>query len=42
MKMNADVDFKISDEDMNILKNIKGAIDYGDDKIFPVFNDNNM
>ena len=36
MKNNADVDFTISDEDMEILKNI-GRVDYGEHAKFPVF-----
>lgn len=37
MKNNADVDFVISDEDMEILKNIEQIKDYGDFSNFPVF-----
>ncbi|MBO1308733.1 aldo/keto reductase [Enterococcus sp. 669A] len=36
MKNNADVDFTISDEDMETLKNI-GRVDYGEHAKFPVF-----
>ncbi len=37
MKNNADVDFVISDEDMELLKNIEQIKDYGSASIFPVF-----
>ena len=37
MKNNADVDFVISDEDMEFLKNIEQIKDYGDASIFAVF-----
>lgn len=37
MKSNADVDFEISDEDMETLKNIKAIDDYGEHSAFPVF-----
>lgn len=37
MKTNSELDFIISDEDMELLKSLKGAIDYGSDKVFPVF-----
>ena len=37
MKNNADVDFVISDEDMEILKNIKQIKDYGNASMFPVY-----
>ena len=37
MKANADVDFVISDEDMETLKNIKRIENYGDHSFFPVF-----
>jgi diketogulonate reductase-like aldo/keto reductase len=37
MKNNADVNFVISDEDMEFLKNIEKIEDYGDASIFPVF-----
>ncbi len=37
MKTNADVDFVISDEDMDFLKNIKQIEDYGDASMFPVY-----
>lgn len=36
MKSNSEIDFEISDEDMEILKNVK-ALDYGDAEVFPVF-----
>lgn len=37
MKSNADVDFVISDEDMESLKNIEPITDYGDANVFPVY-----
>jgi len=37
MKSNAAVDFVISDEDMEFLKNMKQIEDYGEFSIFPVF-----
>lgn len=37
MKVNADVDFAISDEDMEILKHVEKIKDYGRHSIFPVF-----
>ncbi len=37
MKVNADVDFIISDEDMEILKHVEKIKDYGKHSIFPVF-----
>ena len=37
MKVNADVDFIISDEDMESLKHVKKIKDYGRHSIFPVF-----
>lgn len=37
MKNNADVDFVISDEDMEILKNMEQIKDYGNASMFPVF-----
>ncbi len=37
MKVNADVDFTISDEDMEILKHAEKIKDYGRHSIFPVF-----
>lgn len=36
MKSNSKIDFEISNEDMEILKKIKG-LDYGDASVFPVF-----
>lgn len=36
MKSNSEIDFEISDEDMEILKQVKG-LDYGDASAFPVF-----
>ena len=37
MKTNADVDFEISSEDMDILKNFKHIESYGDSGVFPVY-----
>lgn len=37
MKSNADVDFVISDEDMDALKRVETIKDYGDHSFFPVF-----
>ena len=37
MKSNANLDFTISNEDMEILKNIEPIKDYGESGIFPVF-----
>lgn len=37
MKSNADVDFEISDADMDALKNIEPIKDYGDASMFPVY-----
>ena len=37
MKSNADVDFVISDEDMESLKNVEKIDNYGDSSFFPVF-----
>ena len=37
MKANGDVDFIISDEDMEILKNFERIKDYGDSSFFPVY-----
>jgi len=37
MKNNADVDFTISDEDMEVLKNLPQIEDYGEDRNMPVF-----
>nr|WP_321353929.1 aldo/keto reductase [uncultured Draconibacterium sp.] len=37
MKINADVDFVISGEDMEILKNLEQIKDYGEASIFPVY-----
>lgn len=37
MKNNADVDFEISEEDMNFLKNIEPIKDYGEASVMPVF-----
>lgn len=37
MKTNADVDFVISNEDMEVLKHIERIKDYGEHSRFPVF-----
>ena len=37
MKSNAELDFEISAEDMEILKSIKKIESYGDSGIFPVY-----
>lgn len=37
MKSNADVDFEITDEDMETLKNVDEIEDYGEHSMFPVF-----
>ena len=37
MKNNAAVDFEISDEDMEFLKNVEQIKDYGDASMFPVY-----
>jgi diketogulonate reductase-like aldo/keto reductase len=37
MKNNADVDFVISEEDMDLLKNVEPIKDYGDASMWPVF-----
>ena len=37
MKSNADVDFVISDEDMEVLKNVEKIKNYGEHGFFPVF-----
>ena len=37
MKNNAEVDFEISVEDMEILKSMEQIKDYGDAGIFPVY-----
>lgn len=37
MRSNADVDFVISDDDMETLKHIEKIKDYGDSSVFPVF-----
>ena len=37
MKSNADVDFVISDEDMEVLKNVERIKNYGEHGFFPVF-----
>ena len=37
MKNNAELDFVISDADMEILKNVEPIQDYGEHSYFPVF-----
>jgi diketogulonate reductase-like aldo/keto reductase len=37
MKNNADVDYVISEKDMNFLKNLESIKDYGEASIFPVY-----
>ena len=37
MKINADVDFEISEEDMELLKNFKMIESYGESERFPVY-----
>ena len=37
MKSNADVDFEISEEDMNVLRNVERITDYGSADAMPVF-----
>lgn len=37
MKSNADVNFVISDSDMDLLKNLEKIKDYGEYSFFPVF-----
>ena len=37
MKSNAQIDFEISGEDMDILKKMEDLKDYGEDSMFPVF-----
>ena len=37
MKSNAEVDFEISAEDMEVLKNFKKIEDYGESGGFPVY-----
>ena len=37
MADNADVDFTISREDMEVLKNMERIADYGEFNVFPVF-----
>lgn len=37
MKSNSNLDFTISNEDMEILKNIEPIKDYGKSGVFPVF-----
>jgi hypothetical protein len=38
MKTNAEVDFVISEADMDFLKNVKQIEDYGSSGKFPVYN----
>ncbi|MBD3287413.1 aldo/keto reductase [candidate division KSB1 bacterium] len=40
MRANADVDFVISEEDMDFLKNMEQIKDYGDASVFPVYSGN--
>ena len=40
MKNNADVDFVISQEDMDVLRNVKRIQDYGEASMFPVYGGN--
>jgi hypothetical protein len=37
MKNNADVDFAISEADMDLLRNVEQIEDYGSASMFPVF-----
>ena len=37
MKMNAEVAFQITDEDMETLKNMDKIQDYGEHSVFPVY-----
>lgn len=37
MESNADVDFAISEEDMETLKNMERIVNYGEFSAFPVF-----
>ena len=37
MRTNADVDFEITEEDMEVLKNVETIADYGDASMFPVY-----
>ena len=37
MRTNASVDFEITDEDMEVLKNMAAIEDYGDASKFPVY-----
>jgi diketogulonate reductase-like aldo/keto reductase len=37
MKENADMDFVVSEEDMDYLKNMEQIEDYGDASVFPVY-----
>ena len=39
MKNNADVDFEISGEDMDVLKSAQKIESYGEYSVFPVFNE---
>jgi diketogulonate reductase-like aldo/keto reductase len=40
MRSNADVDFELADDDMELLRNIENIQDYGDSSVFPVFSKN--
>ena len=42
MKSNAQLDFQISAEDMELLKNFKKIKSYGDSGIFPVYGGKNV
>ncbi len=37
MRTNADVDFELSDDDMQLLRNVAEIEDYGESSTFPVF-----
>jgi hypothetical protein len=37
MKENAEVEFVISEEDMDSLKNVEQIADYGEASVFPVY-----
>lgn len=37
MRANAEVDFEISEQDMDLLKNLDQIKDYGQASIFPVY-----
>lgn len=38
MRANADVDFEISEQDMEVLKNLEQIKDYGEASMFPIYN----